>query len=69
MELKNFYKYFKICPNAVATLQECILTDCHSIKRHSEFEEYFVLDSSQPSHSQNEQTYNSLVNSLFGGIE
>ena len=37
MELKNFYNHIKICLNAVTRLQEYLLPDHQSIKKHPEF--------------------------------
>ena len=37
LDIKNFYNHIKMCLNALARIQEDILPDCQSIKRHSEF--------------------------------
>ena len=65
LDLKNFFKHIKMCLNAVTRLREDLLPDYQSIKRHSEFEEYFVPDCGHPSYSWNIQIYNSLVHSLW----
>ena len=44
MDLKNFYNHIKVCLNAVTRLQEDLLPYYQSIKRQSEFVEYFVPD-------------------------
>ena len=54
-----------MCINAVTRLREDILPDYHSIKRHYDFEEYFVPDRDPPSYSWNAQTYTSLLHSLL----
>ena len=54
MDLNNFYNHINMCINAVNRLLEELLPDYRSIKRHSEFEEYFVTDSSRPSYYCNE---------------
>ena len=65
MDLKNFYNHIKMCLNSVTRLREDLLPSCQYIKRHSDFEEYFVPDSYHPSCSCNSQTYTSLRNSLL----
>ena len=65
LDLKNFYNHIKMCINAVNRLREDLLHDYQSIKRHSEFQEYFFLDLSQPSYFWNGQTYNSLGHPLL----
>ena len=65
MDLKNFYNHIKSCLNAVTTLREEILPSYQSIKRHSEFSEYFIPDRYHPSYSWNVQIYTSLGNSLL----
>ena len=42
IDLENFFNHIKICLNAVNRLIEDLLLDYQYIKRHSEFEEYFV---------------------------
>ena len=51
--------------NSVTRLREDLLPDYQSIKRHSEFEEYFVSDCDNPSYSWNVQIYTSLEHSLL----
>ena len=41
LDLKNFFNHIKMFLNAVDRLREDLLTDYHSIKRHSKLEEYF----------------------------
>ena len=41
IDLKNFYNHINMCRNAVTRLLEDLLPVYQSIKRHSEFEEYF----------------------------
>ena len=65
MDLKNFYNHIKICLNAVTRLLEDLLHAYHSIKRNSEFLEYFFPDRYQPSYYWNAQTYTSLGQSLL----
>ena len=65
MDLKNFYYHIKMCLNAVTRLLENLLPGYQSIKRHSEFEEYFILDRDHPSYSWNFQIYTSLGHSLL----
>ena len=55
-----------MCLNAVNRLREYLLPDYQSIKRHSEFEEYFIPDRDHPSYSWNAQIYTSLGHSLLG---
>ena len=43
--------------NVVIRLLEDLLTAYHSIKRHSEFEEYFIPDHDHPSYYWNDHTY------------
>ena len=66
--IKNFYKHIKMCLNAVNRLQEDLLPGYQSIKRHSEFEEYFILDHDHPSYSWNIHVYTSLRQSLLVAI-
>ena len=65
MDLKNFFNHIKMCLNAVTRLREDLLPDYQSIKRNSQFEEYFFLDCDHPSYSWNVQIYTSLVHSLL----
>ena len=51
MDLKNLYNHIDMCLNVFTRLQEDLLPGYQSIKRHSEFEEYFILDRSYPSYS------------------
>ena len=48
MDLKKSHNHIKICLNAVTRLQEDPLPYFHSIKRHSDFQEYSVSDRSHP---------------------
>ena len=54
-----------MCLNEVARLQEDLLPDYRSIKKHSEFEKFFIPDRDHASYSCNYQTYNSLRHSLL----
>ena len=65
LDLKNFYNHIKMSLNAVTRLREDLLPDYQSIKRHSEFEEYFVPDRDHPSYSWNVHIYTSLGHSLL----
>ena len=65
LDIKNFFNHIKMCLNAVTRLRENLNPDYISIKRHSEFEVYFVLDRNHPSYSWNVQIYTSLGNSLL----
>ena len=38
LDLKNFYNHINMCLNVVTRLQEDLITDYQSIKRHFEFE-------------------------------
>ena len=62
LELWNFYNYIKMCLNVVTRPQEYFLTAYQSIKRHSDFEEYFVPDCDQTSYSINVRIYTTLGN-------
>ena len=42
MYLNNFYNHINMCIKDVNRLREDLLPDNHSIKIHSDFEEYFV---------------------------
>ena len=50
LNLNNFYKYIKICLNAVTRLREDRLTSYQSIKWHTYIEGYFVPDRDHPSY-------------------
>ena len=65
MDINKFFNHIKMCLNAVTILREDLLPDHQSIKRHSEFEEYFFPDRNHPSYSWNVQIYTSLGHSLF----
>ena len=65
LDLMSFYNHIKMCLNAVNRIREDLLPDYQSIKRHSDFEEYFVPDHDPPSYFWNTQTYNSLEHSLL----
>ena len=54
-----------MCLNEVTRLIEDLLPDYQSIKRHSEFEEYFLPDRDHPSYSWNVHIYTSLGHSLL----
>ena len=58
---KTTWKYL----NAITRLWEILLLAYQFIKIHSEFEEYFFTDLSQPSYYWNEQTCTSLGHSLL----
>ena len=60
LDINNFFYPIKMCFNSVTRLREDFLPDYRSIKRNSEFEEYFVPDSDHPSYSWNIQIYTSL---------
>ena len=51
--LKNFFNHIKMCLNAVTRLREDLLHYYKSIKRHSEFAEYFISDRDNPSYPWN----------------
>ena len=63
--LRNFYNHIKICLNVVTRLREGLLPGYHSVKRHSEFEEYYVPDCDHPSYYCIVQFYTSFVQSLL----
>ena len=42
MDLKNFYKHINMCLNEVNRLLEDLFPAYQSIKRHSEFQGYFI---------------------------
>ena len=48
MDLKNFYNNIKVFINALTRLQEDFLPYYQSIKRHSDFEGYFIPDCDHP---------------------
>ena len=54
-----------MCLNVVTRLQEDFLPVYQSIKRHSEFEEYFILDCYRPSYYCNFYIYTSLGHSML----
>ena len=54
-DLKKFYNHIKMCLNEVTRLQEDLITAYQYIKRHSDFEEYFITDRDQPSYYWNVQ--------------
>ena len=60
LDINNFFNHIKMCLHAVTRLIEDLLPYYQSIKRHSEFEEYFVPDCDHPSYSWNVQIYTSL---------
>ena len=64
MYFKNFYNHIKMCLNVVTRLQEDLLPSYQSIKRYSEFEDYFLPYHDHPSYYWNAQTCTSLENSL-----
>ena len=68
LDLKKFYNNIKICLNVVTRLREDLLPYYCTIKRHSEFEEYFVPDSDCPYYYWNAQTNNSLVHLLLAAL-
>ena len=51
LDLKKFYNHIKMCTNVVTRHREDLLPDYQSIKRHSEFEKYFIPDFYHPSYS------------------
>ena len=53
LDLNNLFNHIKMCLNAVNRLIEDLVIDYQSIKRHSEFEEYFFLYCNHPSYSCN----------------
>ena len=55
LDPNNFYKHIKMCLNAVTRLREDLLPVYQSIKRHSEFAEYFIPDRDHPSYYWNVQ--------------
>ena len=48
LDLKKFYNHIKMCINAVTILREDLLPGYQYIKKHSDSEEYFVLDWDHP---------------------
>ena len=65
LDLKKFYDHINMCINVVTRIKEDLLPAYRSIKIHSKFELYFILDSSHPSYSCNSQTYTFLGYSLL----
>ena len=65
LDLKKLFNHVNMCINEVTRLREDVLPDYQSIKRHSEFEEYFVPDRDHPSYSWNFHIYTSLGHSLL----
>ena len=65
LNLSTFYNHIKMCFVEVTILLEDLLTAYQSIKRHSEFEEYFKPDRDQPSYYWNDQIYTFLGHSMF----
>ena len=63
--LKNFYNHIKMCLNTMTIIREDLLPGYQSIKRKSEFEEYFIPDRDHPSYSLNVHIYTSLGHSLL----
>ena len=53
IDLRKFYNHVNICINEVTRIREDLLPDYQSIKRHSDFEEYFVPYREHPSYSCN----------------
>ena len=49
MDLKKFFNHINMSLNAVTRIREDLLPDYQYIKKHSEFEEYFVSDCNHPS--------------------
>ena len=54
-----------MCLNLVDRLRKYFLTGYQYIKRHSEFEEYFIPNSDHLSYSWNFQIYTSLIRSFL----
>ena len=65
IDLRKFYNHVNICINEVTRIREDLLPDYQSIKRHSDFEEYFVPDCDHPAHSWNAHTYTYLGNPML----
>ena len=65
LDLKNLYNCTKVCLNMVTRFREDLLHAYQSIKRHSEFEEYFIPDRDNHYYYWNVQIYTSLVHSLL----
>ena len=65
LDIKNLYKHINISINAVTRLQEDLLSSYRSIKRHSDFSEYFIPDCDHPFYSWNVYIYTSLEQSLL----
>ena len=68
MDLNKFYNQIKMCLNEVNRIREELIPAYQSIKRNSQFEEYFIPDRNHPSNSWNVQIYNSLEHSLVVAI-
>ena len=69
LHLKNLFNHIKMSLNAVTRIREDLLPYYQSIKRHSEFKEYFVSDRDLPSYSCNVIVYTSLGHSLLVAIQ
>ena len=69
IDIKNSYNHIKMSLNVVTRLQQDRLPTYYSIKRHSEFKEYFVTDCSHPFYPWNAYTYNSLGHSLLVALQ
>ena len=65
LDLKNFYNHINMFLNAVTILREGFLPGYQSIKRHAQFEEYFIPYCDHPSYSCIVQIYTSLGHSLL----
>ena len=65
LDLRNLYNHINMCLNAVNRILEDLLPDYHYIKRHSDFEEEFILDRDHLSYSCNAHTYTSLGHSIL----
>ena len=65
LDLKKFFNHIKMSLNAVNKLREDLLPDYQSIKRNSQFKEYFFQDGNNASYSWNLQVYTSLGHSLL----
>ena len=65
LNLRNFYGRTKMYLNAVTILREDFLPDYHSIKRYSEFEEYFIPYCYHHYYYLNSHTCTSLGHSLL----
>ena len=56
LDFKRFYNHMKMFLNLMTRIREELIPDYHSIKMHSEFEEYFFPDFSHPSYYCNGKT-------------